>query len=261
MYFMAFNFRYTLLLLLFGCQYSDAQKDSLSKIRNPKFEVGVIPVTLFTLPYYSTNKNGIFFAGGLECKYYVSTKNTIRSAFAFSNSPAGETPKGASQYDNEEKIRQYSVGFQHSFFMFKKTSVYLFTDVYYQTFRVNGSTTYSNSYNPSGYIQTSYDSTMYLTQRINSFNLVMGVGIKFIERKHLFILAESGLGLSYYTGTQQTNGNVASSYSNTYVSSTGVQYTISPSRNSAHQIPVINTPIKSLNLNGSIIRIALGIVF
>ena len=115
---------------------------------------------------------------------------------------------------------------------------------------------------PPGYINGTYDSTMFTSQKVNSYNLVTGVGFKLLDRKPLFISVESGLGLSYYNGgVQQVTGQVSAYYDNQYISSNGVQHTLGPSYNNYHQLPQVDTKVKGVNLNASVLRIVLGVVF
>jgi hypothetical protein len=238
------------IVLLFVCQFAKAQKDTLnSKVQLMKFEIGVTPITVYNAPPYFANKHNLLFVSRLKLTYYINPKNAIRASFNFNNAQGEVYPIGASQYDTNEKLRQYSIGFQHTLANYKKISTYLFTDAYYQSSQLSTSTSYIS---PPSQTQSSSDSTMFLSKQINSFNLIMGAGIKFTSRRHIFILAESGLGLSYYTGTQHAHGSVSSSSLNT---STG------QSSYSNHQVPIVNTLAKGINFNGNIIRIAFGIIF
>ena len=250
-------------LLLFSLQITNAQHDTLTlNHKCQKFEFAVIPATLYLIPNYFKNKTDLLFVYGLQGKFYTSTKNAVRVAFALGYYGADTTPYGAAQYEHNNKTKQYSVGFQQTFFNCKKISTYWFTDFYYQTFSASSSTSYINTKAPPGYIQGSYDSTLVSLQQVNSFNLVAGIGFKFLDRKHVFVSAESGLGVSYYiAGVQQVYGFTSSSYSNHLITSTGAQQTVGPDYNSSHQLPMVETKTKGLNLNGSLIRLAVGFIF
>lgn len=243
-------------LLCFSIQISNAQKDTLlTKNKPAKVEIGIVPASIYLVPDYFKNKINSVYVVGLQSKFYTSANNAIRLVFTTNNFAPNKDLGGT-------KLKQYNIGFQHTFFSHKKINIYWFADLYYQTFSANSSFTYSNFKTPPGYLYGSYDSTQFIFQKVNSYNLVVGAGFRFLDRKHLFFSVETGIGISYYnSGSQQMSGLASTIYSNQYQSPTSAQHTFGPSYDNFHQLPQADTKVKGINLNASVIRLALGVVF
>jgi len=251
------------ILLLASYQLSHAQTDSLSvKTKPPIVDAGIIPVSIYFMPDYFKSKVNPVYVFGLQTKVYINAKNAIRLAFTINDLSKGLTPDDVHQYGNTKSIKQYSVGFQHTFYNRKKMNLYFFADLCYQAFTAINSYNYENIKPQPGYIQGQYDSTMFTYQKVNSYNLTVGAGIKLLDRKPLFVSIESGFGFGYYTaGVQRVTGHTSASYSNSYTSSNGSQHTLGSNYDSYRQLPEVDTKTKGTSFYASALRIVLGVVF
>jgi hypothetical protein len=222
-----------------------------------KYEVAILPITLYYVPSYFNKTNKTVPVVGLQFKYFISKKNALRLSYSFNGVILGKLRTNFG--GNGQNTKQYSIGFQHTVFRHKNLSTYLFVDFYFQTFTSHSFANYSSWCNPSGSIYTTYDSAVHYAAKVNSYNLVSGVGFKFLDRKHVFASVEGGLGLSYYTsGLQQATGTFTT---NSYTYAYGAQQTYGPNYYNQHPLPQVDTKVKGINLNASTIRIAIGFVF
>ncbi|HXD91667.1 MAG TPA: hypothetical protein VNX01_00560 [Bacteroidia bacterium] len=255
----------TIIYLLFlSIQVSPSQTDTF--IQNPpdsiplnnkylKYEVAILPITLYYVPSYFNNTNKVVPVVGLQFKYFVSKKNAFRLSYCFNGVIVGKlrTNFGGSG----QNTKQYSIGFQHTVFRYKNFSTYLFADFYFQTFTSYSFADYSSWHYPTSSTYITYDSAVHYAAKVYSYNLVSGVGFKFLDRQHVFVSVEAGLGLSYYTsGTQQATGT-----STTNIYSIGTQQSYGSTYYNQHQLPQVNTKVTGINLNASLIRLAIGFIF
>ncbi|HXU28173.1 MAG TPA: hypothetical protein VN698_13160 [Bacteroidia bacterium] len=254
-----------IIFALLSFQLSNAQTDTFIQTptdsiplnhKHLKYEVALLPITLYYVPAYFSNTNKIIPVVGLQFKYFVSEKKALRVSFNFSSVKIGTLTTNLT--DNKQYTKQYSVGFQHTIFQHKNLSTYFFSDFYYQTFSSHSFISYSWGHNTANSTYTMYDSAVSYASKVNSYNLVSGLGFKFLDRKHAFTSVESGLGVSYYTsGTQQATGtSTADSYT-----IPATQYSNGPVNHSHHSLPVVDTKVKGINLNACLIRITIGFVF
>src|ERR1700752_1957686 len=113
------------ILFLFISIAGNAQSDTLlAKTKTPKVDIGIIPFTIYYAPQYFSKTNYFYFVYGLQFKYYLNAKNAIRTSFMLNKVTSGASSIPITQYDNTQAIKQYSVGFQHTFFIHKKISTY-----------------------------------------------------------------------------------------------------------------------------------------
>lgn len=267
---MLFYVRLCVACLLLNTQFSQAQTDTFIQnvdstqtndsitlnYKYPKYEVALLPITLYYVPAYFSSSNKIIPVVGLQAKYFVKKNTVLRLSFNYSNVKIGTLSVNLS--DNKQYTRQYSVGAQHNFLKYKNLRLYFFADVYYQTFTSDNYVHYSHSQNIGVSTYISYDSLVHYIQKVNSYNLLSGVGFKFMDRKHVFASFESGIGISYYTkGSQQATGT-----------STIDSYTTGPAPNyyqtsvhNVHPLPKVDTKISGVSLYANIIRLAIGFVF
>jgi hypothetical protein len=266
-----------LILFLFISIACNAQSDSLTKTVNdtlarvtndsiplkpkfPKFEIGLVGLSLYYVPNYFNDRSSFLPLTGLQVKYYGNTKNAFRASYVYSNLKKSNSWSKLVQPINLQLTKQISVGFQHIFFTHKNLNSYWFADFYYQNYEAKGSVNQFKSQSPAQLVFIDYSSTTFLLQQVNSFNLVGGVGIKFLDRKHIFLSVEGGLGVSYYSGTQLSNGYSTTTCTNEKVNQAGVGQ-ISTVWYDYQKLPKINTHLKGTNLNASVLRIVLGVVF
>ena len=222
-----------------------------------KYEACILPVTLYYVPSYFNETNKIVPVVGLQFKYFLNAKNALRLSYSFNGTIVGKlrTNFGGSG----QNTKQNSIGFQHTIFRYKNLRTYLFADFYFQTFTSSSFADYPSWHNSSGNTYTSYDSAVHYTAKVNSYNLVSGLGFKFLDRKHVFVSVEGGLGVSYYTsGIQQATGT---STTNIYTTAYGAQQSYGPNYNDKHPLPQVDTKVKGVNLNASVLRLAIGFTF
>src|SRR6185437_6123873 len=170
-----------------------------------KYETCILPITFYYVPSYFNKTNKIVPVVGLQFKYFLSEKNALRLSYSFNGTTVDKlrTNFGGSG----QNTKQYSIGFQHTILRYKNLRTYLFADFYFQTFTSSSFADYPSWHNSPGNTYTSYDSAVHYIAKVNSYNLVSGVGFKFLDRKHVFASVEGGLGISCYTsGIQQATG-------------------------------------------------------
>lgn len=267
---MPFYTKFTIVcLLFFMLQISNAQTDTLSHVQAdslplkpkfPKFEIGLIAPSLYYVPDYFDDQDSFLPLVGLQVKYYGNSKNAVRAAYAYSNLKKAGNTSVIMQQVNRQQTKQVSLGFQHIFFTQKNLNAYWFADFYYQNYWAKGSSNKTSYQTPAKLVFIDYDSTVSFTQNVNSFNLVGGFGIKFLDRKHIFLSVEGGLGISYYSGTQQANSHSTTTCTTEQVNPPSTTQ-ISTLWSYYHQLPRIDTKIRGTNLNASVLRIVLGVVF
>src|ERR1700751_3694552 len=115
-----------LFFFLFISIAGNAQNDSLTKASNdtlakvindsiplkpkfPKFEIGLVGLSLYYVPNYFSDRSSFLPVLGLQVKYYGNTKNAFRAGYVYSNLKQSNSWSKLVQSINLQLTKQFSL--------------------------------------------------------------------------------------------------------------------------------------------------------
>jgi hypothetical protein len=185
-----------------------SQNDSTN---NRKFnhEISIIAYTLYSTPAYSYDENSIvgFAPSGIQYKFIIQKKHAFRLCLEYDvNNP--NTNKIENRYTHsltgKEYNGQFRFGYERIFRNAKKIKPYLFTDIGYQHTDTDIKQSVNSSVAGMPSSISYYDSSNFISQKINSCQLFLGGGVKFFASKNIFCSIETCFGINYYTQIKQS---------------------------------------------------------
>ncbi len=247
--------KYFTLLLLLSSTILSGQADS-SKTKVLHHEIGFIALSYYYLPSYSYGKGPVvgYSPSGISYKFIIKNVHAIRAGFEYyTNQINYRTFQNKTEHSTSgpEITKQGRLGYERIFRQQTRLRPYLLADIIYQeTNTAIGRLDNTIWPGPQTNTYSRYDSTIYVVQRINSYQCLFGGGIKFFADKHVFCSFEASLGISYYSETKQSQS--WASFSNG-INGPGSSFYY-------HKYPIENESSKGFLFSGNFFRFSFAIL-